>query len=94
MNSDTLESNYLDLPLESFSTTAPSIESNLENRNHQIQTSTAQMIDTNTTQSHHSLDLNNDPIEYIPNELDDSNIQGKLVKLNYTLYCFSLIFIL
>lgn len=72
MNSDSLENSYMDLPLETFTTSSENSSQFVDNQN-----TTAQMIETNTTQSHHALELHNDTIEYIPNELDDSNIQGK-----------------
>lgn len=68
MSNSTIDNNFLDLPLETFSTTTvPS---------RQVQTNTTQLIDS--IESPHQMDLHNDAIEYIPHELDDSNIQGKL----------------
>lgn len=68
MNNDSLSNNYIDLPMpmdtfNSHNTTKQ--DSSNHHNNHFID-----------VQSEH-LDLDNDSIEYLPNDLDDTNIQGK-----------------
>lgn len=65
MNNSGLDNkNYLNIPIDSFSTTNTRIKEE-PITNNMIQSSSNQHVD-----------MNNDAIEYIPNELEDANIQG------------------
>lgn len=75
MNNTTIDNNYMDLPLDTFTRIKQEPIGN-----HNTITTNNPMLDTVSNQQ---LDLHGDAIEYIPNELDDGNIQGLL----FVLFC-------
>lgn len=66
MNNDSLSNNYIDIPMDTFNSHNTTKQDSLNHHN-------SHFMDVQSEQ----LDLDNDSIEYMPNDLDDSNIQGK-----------------
>lgn len=63
----------MDLPMDTFTSTN-NIRIKREPMTHNAMVGNNHSLEAGTTQQ---LDMHNDAIEYIPNPLDDANIQGK-----------------
>lgn len=71
MNNSSLEG--IELPMDTFANTRikqePMMHNTMLDNNHGLEVNSAQQMD-----------LHNDSIEYIPNPLDDANIQGNFAR--------------
>lgn len=85
MNNDSLSNNYIDLPMPMDTFNSHNMtkqESSNHHNNH--------FMDVQSEQ----LDLDNDSIEYLPNDLDDTNIQGKIILNIFLTFPFVLLYLI
>lgn len=69
-NGNVNTANYIDLPVDTFSNRSNDLKhANSFGRQHQGATTVLDI-------QHQQLDFENESIEYMPNDLDESNIQG------------------
>lgn len=78
MNNQTFQKNYIDVPMDSFNTTNSCVSTEPKIKQEVMPIIAGSSRQMHTT-SHPQLDLSrmSEPIEYISNDLDDDNIQGK-----------------
>lgn len=82
MNNQTFEKNYINVPIDSFSSTnsysstEPKIKQEVIPISNDIAGSSRQIL-SSTINPHIDLSRTNEHIEYISNDMDDDNIQGK-----------------
>lgn len=88
MNNSSLDE-IVDLPMNTFASTNTRIKQEPMARNAMLDNNHG--LEASTT---HQMDLHNDAIEYIPNPLDDANIQGTFppfsIEKRY-IHCFCLV---
>lgn len=66
MNNDNRSNDYIDLPVNSYATSNLNIKEETIDHHHNVPDTSGQQ-----------LDIDSDSIEYMANDLDDPNIQGK-----------------